>query len=82
MIIYYFTKISIFKVPDLKKELKNRGLNTTGNKIDLIERLQNALKSAEIASNNESVDDLDEDLLNVLFWILFIISYSFQYLTF
>ena len=51
-------------VPDLKKVLKSRGLNTTGNKNELVERLQAALKTNERASN-ESVDDLDEDLLNV-----------------
>lgn len=28
---------------DLKRELKNRGLNVTGNKNDLVERLQSAL---------------------------------------
>ncbi|RZC22687.1 SAP domain containing ribonucleoprotein [Asbolus verrucosus] len=55
--------LSKLKVPDLKKELKSRGLNTSGNKNELIERLQAALKSNERASN-ESVDDLDEDLLN------------------
>ncbi|KAB0796718.1 hypothetical protein PPYR_10779 [Photinus pyralis] len=55
--------ISKLKVPDLKKELKLRGLSTTGNKIDLIERLQNALKSSD-NGGAESVDDLDDDLLN------------------
>jgi SAP domain-containing ribonucleoprotein len=55
--------ISKLKVPDLKRELKSRGLNATGNKNELVERLQAALKSNERASN-ESVDDLDEDLLN------------------
>ncbi|EFA03345.1 SAP domain-containing ribonucleoprotein-like Protein [Tribolium castaneum] len=55
--------ISKLKVPDLKRELKSRGLNTSGNKTDLIERLQSALKANERTSN-ESVDDLDEDLLN------------------
>ncbi|XP_044267512.1 SAP domain-containing ribonucleoprotein [Tribolium madens] len=56
-------EISKLKVPDLKRELKSRGLNTSGNKTDLIERLQTALKANERTSN-ESVDDLDEDLLN------------------
>lgn len=69
--LLFLLNFCIFKVPDLKKELKNRGLNTTGNKVDLIERLQNALKSAESTSNNESVDDLDEDLLNVFFLLFF-----------
>ncbi|XP_050309666.1 SAP domain-containing ribonucleoprotein [Anthonomus grandis grandis] len=53
--------ISKLKVPDLKKELKSRGLSTTGNKNDLVERLQTALKSSDIISN----DTLnEEDLLN------------------
>lgn len=55
--------ISKLRVPDLKKELKLRGLSTSGNKIDLIERLQNALKSSD-NGGTESVDDLDDDLLN------------------
>lgn len=49
---------------DLKKELKLRNLSTTGNKNELLERLQNALNKSEIV-NSESVDDLEEDLLNV-----------------
>lgn len=32
-----------FQVADLKRELKVRGLNVTGNKNDLVERLQSAL---------------------------------------
>uniref|UniRef100_A0A6P7H4J7 SAP domain-containing ribonucleoprotein n=1 Tax=Diabrotica virgifera virgifera TaxID=50390 RepID=A0A6P7H4J7_DIAVI len=55
--------LSKLKVPDLKKELKQRGLSTTGNKNELIERLQNAVKSNETI-NSECVDDLEEDLLN------------------
>ncbi|KAJ8960791.1 hypothetical protein NQ318_020086 [Aromia moschata] len=55
--------ISKLKVPDLKKELKMRGLTTTGNKNELVERLQMALKSNE-TSGLDSVDDLEEDLLN------------------
>lgn len=35
--------IVYFQVADLKRELKNRGLNVTGNKNDLVERLQSAL---------------------------------------
>lgn len=41
-----------------------RGLTTTGNKNELIERLQGALKSTDLISP-DSVDDLEEDLLNV-----------------
>lgn len=42
-------------------------MSTTGNKNDLVERLQNAIKSSKMddAATTESVDDLDEDLLNV-----------------
>lgn len=52
----------------MKKELKARGLSTSGNKIELVERLQTAIKSNKIddAITTESVDDLDEDLLNVI----------------
>lgn len=50
---------------DLKKELKLRGLSSTGNKNELAERLQNALNKSEIITS-ESVDDLEEDLLNVI----------------
>lgn len=50
--------------------MKLRGLSTTGNKNELSERLQNALNKSEgIAS--ESVDDLEEDLLNVSRWTFF-----------
>nr|CAI5818556.1 unnamed protein product [Callosobruchus analis] len=54
---------SKMKVPDLKKELKIRGLSTSGNKTELIERLQRAVKSTD-SGGTESVDDLEEDLLN------------------
>ncbi|XP_030767970.1 SAP domain-containing ribonucleoprotein [Sitophilus oryzae] len=53
--------ISKLKVPDLKKELKNRGLSTTGNKNDLVERLQAAIRSP---TNPELIDEIEEDLLN------------------
>ncbi|CAH1183627.1 unnamed protein product [Phaedon cochleariae] len=57
------TDFSKLKVPDLKKELKLRGLSTTGNKNELLERLQTSVKSND-AAGSESVDDLEEDLLN------------------
>ena len=61
-------KTNSFQVPDLKRELKARGLSTSGNKNELIDRLQNSLKTkCEDAASVESADDLEEDLLNVSF---------------
>ncbi|XP_022911545.1 SAP domain-containing ribonucleoprotein [Onthophagus taurus] len=56
--------ISKMKVPDLKRELKLRGLSATGNKTELLERLKNSMKSKLDDTVGESVDDLEEDLLN------------------
>lgn len=57
------------QVPDLKKELKNRGLSTSGNKNDLVERLQAALTASSeenpVNSTDSIIDDIEEDLLNV-----------------
>ncbi|XP_058823120.1 SAP domain-containing ribonucleoprotein [Topomyia yanbarensis] len=62
--------ISKMKVADLKKELKNRGLNTLGNKNELVERLQNALIDGgdplEDTANSEDLledDELNDDIL-------------------
>ncbi|XP_066141583.1 SAP domain-containing ribonucleoprotein-like [Euwallacea fornicatus] len=56
------------KVPDLKKELKNRGLSITGNKTELVERLLSALKAKapeQKIISDPLIDDIEEeDLLN------------------
>lgn len=38
---------SLLQVNDLKKELKNRDLPVSGNKSELLERLEEALKAEE-----------------------------------
>ncbi|CAG9768337.1 unnamed protein product [Ceutorhynchus assimilis] len=55
--------IAKLKVPELKKELKSRGLSSTGNKTDLIERLSRAVCTSEKITT-DSIDDIEEDLLN------------------
>lgn len=55
---------SKLKVADLKKELKNRGLSTVGNKNELQERLQLAALESSVLDPNVS-DLLDEDVLIV-----------------
>lgn len=49
------------KVTDLKKELKSRGLTTTGNKTELIERLQLAMMSSSEATEESPEEDLLKD---------------------
>jgi hypothetical protein len=38
----------LLQVADLKKELKARGLNTVGNKTELVERLQISLQGGKL----------------------------------
>lgn len=53
------------QVPDLRKILKSRNLSTTGNKMELVERLEASIKSKnDNIGSTDGVDDLDEDLLN------------------
>lgn len=53
--------------------MKARGLSAVGNKNELMERLQNALKNkTEDSAGGESVDDLEEDLLNVSYMLLYL----------
>ena len=57
--------IKKLKVTDLKIELKNRGLATTGNKAELVERLTSALDRAKTATTTDeatAVDQVDETL--------------------
>ncbi|XP_015924270.1 SAP domain-containing ribonucleoprotein [Parasteatoda tepidariorum] len=58
--------IDNMKVPELKKRLKSMGLPTSGNKAELIERLQEAYLSEKDGSLDGTLDDesLEEALLN------------------
>ncbi|XP_015603243.1 SAP domain-containing ribonucleoprotein isoform X1 [Cephus cinctus] len=56
------TELSKMKVADLKAELKRRGLSTTGNKTELVERLQLAIHGDSTLSLDETAEEiLDED---------------------
>lgn len=56
------TELSKMKVADLKIELKQRGLPTTGNKNELVERLQLAIHGDSALSLDETTEEiLDED---------------------
>lgn len=56
------TELSKMKVADLKIELKQRGLPTTGNKNELVERLQLAIHGDSTLSLDENTEEiLDED---------------------
>ncbi|XP_034945767.1 SAP domain-containing ribonucleoprotein [Chelonus insularis] len=55
-------ELSKMKVADLRAELKQRGLPTTGNKNELVERLQFAIHGDSTLSLDETTDEiLDED---------------------
>ncbi|XP_078050123.1 SAP domain-containing ribonucleoprotein isoform X3 [Augochlora pura] len=56
------TELSKMKVADLKIELKQRGLATSGNKTELVERLQLAIHGDSALSLDETAEEiLDED---------------------
>ncbi|XP_008550682.1 SAP domain-containing ribonucleoprotein [Microplitis demolitor] len=56
------SELSKMKVADLKVELKQRGLPTTGNKNELVERLQLAIHGDSALSLDETTEEiLDED---------------------
>ncbi|KAG7155452.1 SAP domain-containing ribonucleoprotein-like [Homarus americanus] len=61
------TQVTKMKVADLKKELKSRGLSVTGNKNELVERLQEALEGGEnVPISNVEGDDEDFDEEEIL----------------
>lgn len=55
------TDVTKMKVIDLRKELKSRGLVSTGDKAELVARLQAALAQDEHADINLDSDEIDSD---------------------
>ncbi|XP_023244969.1 SAP domain-containing ribonucleoprotein isoform X3 [Copidosoma floridanum] len=55
------TELAKMKVADLKAELKQRGLPTTGNKIELVERLQLAIHDTSLSLDEAADEIIDED---------------------
>ncbi|XP_011308809.1 SAP domain-containing ribonucleoprotein isoform X2 [Fopius arisanus] len=55
------SELSKMKVADLKAELKQRGLLTTGNKTELVERLQLAIHDSSLSLDETTDEILDED---------------------
>ncbi|XP_001600780.1 SAP domain-containing ribonucleoprotein [Nasonia vitripennis] len=55
------TELSKMKVADLKAELKQRGLPITGNKNELVERLQLAIHDSSLSLDETTDEILDED---------------------
>ncbi|XP_014221611.1 SAP domain-containing ribonucleoprotein isoform X1 [Trichogramma pretiosum] len=55
------TELAKMKVADLRAELKQRGLPITGNKNELVERLQVAIQDQNLLDDSTNDDDIDED---------------------
>ncbi|XP_011494890.1 PREDICTED: SAP domain-containing ribonucleoprotein [Ceratosolen solmsi marchali] len=55
------TELAKMKVADLRAELKQRGLSITGNKNELVERLQLAIHDSSLSLDEANDEILDED---------------------